>query len=201
MKPDFAAVREGRLTYADAVRDLDRDGLRALTDDLYDEVGAIVAPATDADVIFEPVDPDANDTFGASEEANLAWTLAHVVVHLTASAEESAALASQLARGIPVQQGEAGRSRHETPWETVTTAAQVQERLAESRRICRAFRDAWPDRPHLDVTYTAIPRLGPLNAVGRYTLGLFHGDSHLGQLREIMRQAKEAGAASGRVGR
>ncbi len=193
MKPDFAAIREGRLSYADAVRDLDREALRALTEDLYDEVGAIVAPATDAAVVFEPVDPDANDTFGASEEANLPWTLAHVVVHLTASAEESAALASQLARGIPVPQGEAGRSRYETPWETVATAAAVRDRLAESRRICRAFLDAWPDQPHLDVAYTPIPRFGPLNAVGRYALGLFHGDAHLGQLREIMRQAQEAG--------
>jgi hypothetical protein len=28
-----------------------------------------------------------------------------------------------------------------------------------------------------------------MNAIGRYVLGLFHGQSHLEQLREIMRQA------------
>lgn len=184
---DFAAVREGKTTYADAVRGLDQAALREQTAALYDEVEAIVAPATDADVVFQPVDPDANDTFGNPEEASLAWTLGHVVVHLTASSEESAALASQLARGIPVE----GRSRYETPWETVTTAAQIRARLAESRRMCDAFLDAWPDEPHLDVAYEPIPRFGPLNAVGRYALGLSHADGHLDQLREILRQAKE----------
>ncbi len=184
--PDFAAVREGRLPYAEAVRDLDQAALRRLTDEIYDAMGAIVAGATDAAVGFAPHDPALTDP------AERAWTLGHVVVHVTAGCEESAAVAAMLARGVPVPEGPAGRSRYETPWETILTARQVFDRLAESRRMCQAFLNAWPDEPHLDLTYTLIPRFGPLNAVGRYALGLFHADAHLEQLREIMRQAGEA---------
>ncbi|HCP73182.1 MAG TPA: DinB family protein, partial [Ktedonobacter sp.] len=41
-----------------------------------------------------------------------------------------------------------------------------------------------------DTTYTPYPRLGPINAVTRFVLGLSHDDSHIEQLREIMRQAR-----------
>jgi hypothetical protein len=56
--------------------------------------------------------------------------------------------------------------------------------------MCRAFLDVWPDSPHLDLTITRIPHIGPMNAIGYYLLGILHGQSHLDQLREIMRQAK-----------
>jgi hypothetical protein len=42
---------------------------------------------------------------------------------------------------------------------------------------------------HLEVTLTLIPQLGLLNAIGRYVLGLFHTQTHLEQLHEIVRQA------------
>lgn len=42
---------------------------------------------------------------------------------------------------------------------------------------------------------TFIPQLGPLNAVGRHMLGLFHADMHLAQPRKIMRQMREQGDA------
>ena len=51
------------------------------------------------------------------------------------------------------------------------------------------FADAWPDEPHLDITYKPYTQLSPLNAISRFIMGLSHDDSHVEQLREIMRQA------------
>jgi hypothetical protein len=161
-----------------------------VTDEMIDTMQKIVVDATDADVVFVPQDPNANDTFGKSEDKDLAWTLGHVVVHVTASSEESAALALTLARGLEVE----GRSRYETPWESVTTAAQIHQRLEESRRMRKAMLDAWPEKPHLEVTTTPFPQVGPLNAIGRFILGLFHDADHIEQLKEIMRQAHEVRA-------
>ena len=183
---DFTPVKEGKLSYTDLTRNLTKTDLYRLTDEMIETMQAIIADAKDEDVDFVPQDPDANDTFGIEEEKDLAWTLGHVIVHATASSEESAALAVTLARGLPVE----GRSRYEVPWRTVHTVAQLRHRLAESRRMRRAFLDAWPDEPHLDTTYTSYPRLGPINAVTRFVLGLSHDDSHIEQLREIMRQAR-----------
>lgn len=183
---DFASVKEGKLSYTDLTSNLTKTDLYRLTDEMIDTMQAIIADAKDEDVDFVPQDPAANDTFGIDEEKDLAWTLGHVIVHATASSEESAALAVTLARGLPVD----GRSRYEVPWRTVHTVAQMRQRLEESRRMRRAFLDAWPDEPHLDTTYTPYPRLGPINAVTRFVLGLSHDDSHIEQLREIMRQAQ-----------
>ncbi len=187
MAVDFAAVREGRASYQEATRDVAPSDLRALTTQIFDAVDSIVAEATDADVVFVPVDPAAHDAAAApGADADIAWTLGHVVVHLTAGLEEMAARGATLARGVQAE----GRSRYETPWETVTTARQVRDRLKESRRMCLAFRDAWPDEPHLDLTVTPIPPFGPLDAVRMTLVGVFHADGHLDQLREIIRQAR-----------
>lgn len=186
MPIDFAAVRDGRSSYADVTRDLSSASLRAAMGDTFDALDSILAGLTDEEVTFQPVDPAANDTFAApGTDATLAWTLGHVVVHLTAGLEESAALGTTLARGVMVE----GRSRYEVPWESVHGAGQVIARLAESRRMCAAFLAAWPDEPHLGLTVEPIPRLGPMNAIGRTALGISHADAHLEQLREIRRQA------------
>ena len=71
------------------------------------------------------------------------------------------------------------------------TIEQVRHRFEESRRMRLAMLDAWPDEPHLDVTYAPSPRFGSYNAISRFIMGLYHDDDHLGQLREIMRQARE----------
>ncbi|HLI71659.1 MAG TPA: DinB family protein [Ktedonobacteraceae bacterium] len=185
---DFSAVRSGSISFADLVAGLTKADLYKLTDEMIDTMQSIVADATDADVVFVPEDPNANDTFGTPEERDLAWTLGHVIVHVTASSEESAALALTLARGLEAT----GRSRYEVPWRSVTTAAQIHHRLEESRRMRKAMLDAWPDEPHLDVTYTAFQRLGSLNAIGRFVIGLMHDSDHIEQLKEIMRQARAA---------
>jgi hypothetical protein len=142
------------------------------------------------DVVLIPDDPLACDEFAATQaDRNLSWTLGHVIVHTTASAEESAALSASLARGIPPGIDE--RSRYEVPWQEITTVNQVFERLEDSRRIRHAFLEAWPVPPHLEVTYKPDwPGNTPLNAIDRFTLGLAHDYDHLGQIRKIMAQAR-----------
>ncbi len=187
---DYTAIRAGQMTLPTISAALTPLDLHHQTDFMLDTIEAIIADATDADVVFTPLDPQANDTFGNAADANIAWTLGHVVLHAAASSEEGAALACEMARGI----APTGRSRFEPDWQTVTTIQQVRERLTESRHMRHALLNAWPVTPHLEVTYEPIPAYGPLNATSRFLLGLSHEASHLDQLREIMRQARAARA-------
>lgn len=165
------------------------DDLRELTNAITDAILALIADCTDADVVFQPEDPHAHDAAASSaDEVNMPWTLGHVIAHLTAGNEESAALAAELARGVAYH----GRSRAEVPWETIRTVAQCRRRLEESRRMCLASLGMWPDQPRLDVTYTPFPAAGEVNAIGRYMLGIAHAESHLEQIRAIIRQARAA---------
>ncbi len=166
---------------------LTREDLRRLTDEMIDAQLALIADCSDADVTFVPDDPEAFDDAAADpSEVDLAWTLGHVIVHTTASAEESAFLAAELARGVPPH----GRSRSEVPWRSVTTIQQCRDRLAESRRMRRALLEVWPDQPHFDLTYRANEKSAPMNCVERFVRGLSHDDSHLAHLAEIVRQAR-----------
>ncbi len=177
---NFEAFRSGKASYAEAVRDATHADLYEATDDLFDTIEATVTGLTDMGTTFVPHDPELKDP---NEQA---YTLGHVIVHLTATLEEASSVGSVLARGINFE----GRLRNEVPWETIRNAQQVHQRLRESRRMCRAYLDAWPDAPHLDVTIMRIPSFGPMNAVGMHALGILHGGGHIEQLREIMRQSK-----------
>ncbi|OQA47519.1 MAG: DinB superfamily protein [Chloroflexi bacterium ADurb.Bin325] len=189
---NFQAFRDKQITLAELVADLTRDDLAALTNESVDAALAAIAGCIDADVTFVPVDPQRNDPYAATpEEVDIAWTLGHVVVHATASSEESAALAAELARGVAFH----GRSRYETPWTEMHTLADCRQRLEESRRMRLASLDMWPDAPHLDNECQAWPNGPQVNAVGRFLLGLMHEDEHLGQMREIVRQARIARGA------
>jgi hypothetical protein len=184
---DFAPVRAGTRTIQELAADLTREDLATaidlLTADLLDRIAGI----TDADVSFNPVDPVADDQFAVdAAEVALAWTLGHVIVHLTASSEEAAFIAAELARGV----ARPGRSRWETPWTSVSSAAAARARLEESRRMIHAMLATWPDEPHLDVTIDGTQ--GPRNAVARFLGGLSHADSHREQVSEIVRQARAA---------
>ena len=185
---DFTSVKNKTVSFSDLAQDLTKADLRNLTNEMIDTMLSIISDATDEDVVFVPQDPNADDPFGIPEEKDLVWTLGHVAVHTTASSEESSALALTLARGLVPE----GRSRYEVPWRTVQTIDQVRNRFEESRRMRLAMLDAWPDEPHLDVTYAPSPRFGSYNAISRFIMGLYHDDDHLGQLREIMRQVREA---------
>ena len=189
MRPDFAAILTGQNTYADTVAAYDRNNLIELTQEYYAEINGIISGATGAAIVAVPFDPGLKD----QSEGEGAWTIGHIIAHLTATTEESAALASALARGAEF--ADDLRLRAEVAWETLQTAEQINARLAESQRMSLAFLETWPDAPDLARTATLIPQFGPMNAVGRYMLGLFHANMHLDQLREIMRQMREQGQA------
>nr|WP_290665431.1 DinB family protein [Ardenticatena sp.] len=184
----FAPVDRGEQTLAARVADLTRDDLREMTNRMIDTMLALIADCTDADVVFIPRDPNAFDPFAPPEEQEAAWTLGHVIVHTTASAEEAAFIAAELARGVPYH----GRSRYEVPWQTMQTIAQCRHRLEESRRMRLATLDVWPDTPHLENSYVPFDMAGELNALGAFVVGLWHDSDHLGQIEEIVRQARAA---------
>ena len=188
---DFTPVRNKELKVSQLAASLTPADLAKLTHEMVEAMLGLIAECAEADVTFVPDDPQANDTFAVNaDEVNLSWTLGHVIVHTTASAEESAFLAAELARGVPFH----GRSRSEVAWEGVTTLAQCRMRLEESRRMRLASLSLWPDPPDLANSY--IPREGadPINPLTRFVLGLSHDDSHLGQIKEIVRQARTARA-------
>ena len=186
---DLAYLTERKVTFAKLVAELTSADLCALTNQMIDRQLALIAGCDDAAVIFVPDDPQADDPYAAEPtEAKLAWTLGHVIVHVTATSEETAFIAAEMARGVVRE----GRSRYETPWETVTTIAQCRARLEESRRLRLATLDVWPNPPHLDVTipYRRLPE--PVNPIGRFVMGLLHDADHLGQIEDIVRQTQTA---------
>ena len=186
---DFQAVRKGRITMDQLAAGLTAKDLARLTIEMLDAISAQIADCADADVVFAPVDPEANDPYAATpEEMHMPWTLGHVIVHTTASAEESAALAAELARGVPFH----GSSRYETPWTAMRTIAGLRQRLAESRRMRLASLEMWPDAPQLENRYQAWTDGPVVNAVGRFLLGLMHEDDHLTQIADVVRQARAA---------
>lgn len=188
---DFTPVRQKEQTLQQIAEGLTRDDLVRLTNEMCDHFLELIADAEDPDTTFVPIDPEANDTFAATEgEVDLAWTLGHVIVHWTASSEESAALALTLARGIEVKE----RSRYEVPWQEANSTAFLRARIEESRRMQLAMVAAWPGQPHLDVTYTMLEGRPPMNAITRFVGGLYHADSHRDQVRKTLAQAKDARA-------
>lgn len=186
---NLAYLTERKVTFAKLVAELTPADLRDLTNQMIDRQLALIAGCDDAAVTFVPDDPKADDPYAAEPaEVKLAWTLGHVIVHVTATSEETAFIAAEMARGVVRE----GRSRYETPWETVTTIAQCRARLEESRRLRLATLDVWPNPPHLDVTipYRRLPE--PVNPIGRFVMGMLHDADHLGQIEDIVRQAQAA---------
>jgi len=183
---DFQLVRDKKTSLQDLVKGLTKDDLRRELNAMYYEVEHLIANRTDSDVTFEPVDEKADDPYSIEGEENISWTLGHVIVHLTASMEESASLASELARGVTFH----GRSRYEVPWREVTTIEHCRARMAESRNMCLTSLEMWPDPPHMENTYVAVEGALPHTCISRFASGLKHASDHLGQIAEIVRQAK-----------
>jgi small ligand-binding sensory domain FIST len=189
---DFGPLHRREASVQELSAGLDHSDLARLTNEMCDLQLASIAQAVDADVVMVPDDSEANDKFAARpEDVGLSWTLGHVVVHTTASSEESAALALVLARGLTVET----RSRYEVPWESARTVAFIRNRIQESRRMRLAMLAAWPDDPHLDNFYAPYEGRPPMNAMGRFISGLAHDDSHLEQMRKIVGQARQRRAA------
>lgn len=182
---DFGPVRDGGLELSDLALGLTVADLARATRAVTAELLRRIESAEDADLTFVPDDPEAEDSFAEdATEANLAWTLGHVIVHLTASAEEAAFLGAELARGVEPH----GRSRYEVPWPTMTTVEAGRARILESQRMMLASLDSWPDEPHLEVLFTTS-RGTTRNALARYLGGLLHTDAHLAQVADILGQA------------
>ena len=181
-------MRRREKSLQDLAEGLTREDLSKLTQEMCARELALIEDAKDEDVAFVPDDPEANDTFASqAEDVGLSWTLGHVVVHATASSEESAALALVLARGLPVE----GRSRYEVPWQEATTIEFLRNRIQESMRMRLSMLAAWPDQPQLENFYAPYEGRPPMNATGRFLGGLAHDDSHLEQIRKIMVQARQ----------
>jgi hypothetical protein len=188
---DFSRVRSKEITLAELTAGLTLEDLRRLTNEMIDTQLALIADCADVDVVFVPADPQAHDSAAATaSEVNMPWTLGHVIVHTTASGEEYASIAAELARGVIYH----GRSRSEVHWETIKTLAQCQARLEESRRIRLASLGMWPDAPHLDNEYRPSETAPTYNAIRRFAAGLSHDDSHLAHIKEIVRQARASRA-------
>ena len=184
---DFDPVRKKRITLNELADDLSKQDLKDLTIKMVERQLSLIEHCSDTDMVFVPDDPDADDPFAKGlEEVDLAWTLGHVIVHVTASSEEAAAIAAELARGVSYH----GRSRYETPWQSVTTLNQCQDRLAESQKIRLASHEMWPDKPHLDNEFKSRPGAPAMNATTRFIYGLMHDDDHLEQISKIIQQAQ-----------
>ncbi|GMQ78298.1 MAG: DinB family protein [Anaerolineae bacterium] len=171
------------------IRGLSHGDLYQQTNEMVDKVLDLITGSDDYGVTFVPKDPDAFDDAAVSEtEIAMPWTLGHVIVHTTASAEESAALAAELSRGVPFR---GGRSHSEVHWTTITTLDQCVHRLEESRRMRLASLDMWPDKPDL-INSLVNHRSEEINAIGQFMSGLTHEFSHLDQIGDIIAQAHDS---------
>ena len=189
MMIDFTPLRNKQTSLVRMARQLTPLDFKSATLGLFDHLLDQIADCVDEDVTFLPADPQANDPYAADpSETHLPWTLGHVIVHLNASLEESAFLAAELARGVTNH----GRSRYEVPWVSISTVEQCRRQVEQSRRMCLASLDMWPDPPNYENTYIPWKGVGKIDARGRYLLGLKHADDHLGQIADIIAQAKAA---------
>jgi len=183
---NFVLVNDGAITINELVSNLRVSELKVLTNEMVDTMLGLIATCQDFDVTYEPNDAEAYDPFAEDEgDLNLAWTLGHVIVHTTASSEEAAALAAELARGVPRRRA---RSRVEVPWQSVTTIRACRQRLEESRRMRLASLDMWPNAPHLDNRFKD-KRGVTVDAVVQFVFGLAHDSSHLEQIEKIVKQS------------
>ena len=88
---DFTPLRNKEITIDEMCRNLTPNDLRNLTNEMIDTVLHMISECQDEDVTFVPEDPKAYDNAAATDaELHLPWTLGHIIVHITASAEEAA---------------------------------------------------------------------------------------------------------------
>lgn len=186
---ELKQLGDNSLQPADITNGQNKKDLYQMANDMINAQLAMIADCVDADVAFTPIDEAADDPHAVSEEeVGMAWTLGHVIVHCCASSEEATFLAAELARGVENH----GRSRYEPHWSTIKTVQQCREALEDSRRMRLATLEVWPRQPDLDKRYEVWPG-GPIaNAMELYVVGHIHEYSHLGQIGEIVRQAKAA---------
>lgn len=195
---DFSPMRDGRLSYIEYAEQasITAADLKAYSNESIDFLMSLTAGLNDADIVFNPEDPEANDPYAVEGEENIGWSFGHLIAHVTASSEEGAAFSSLLARGIAASE----RPRYETPWREITTVAQVRQRLEESRRMRNAYLETWPDAPFLDVCRVIserfVAKFGNMNAPAAFLFGLSHEVGHYDQIKDVRQQALTARAAA-----
>jgi hypothetical protein len=193
---DFSPIDDQTVKYIEFAEKLSIDDLRQAANESIDYLLSLIANLDDDDLTFDPVDPEANDPYAVEGEENIGWSVAHLIAHVTATAEEGAAFSSLLARGIPASE----RPRYETPWRDITTQAQCVQRLEESRRMRLAYLDTWPNQPHLDiyrqVSERFVAKFGEMNAPASYLFSLKHEYGHYDQINEVIKQALAAKQAA-----
>ncbi len=195
---DFSPMRDGSLTFIEYAEQesITPADLKKHSDESIDFLLSLADGLDDADITFEPEDPEADDPYAVEGEENIGWTFGHLIAHVTASSEEGAAFSSLLARGIAA----AERPRYETPWREVTTVAQVRQRLEESRRMRNAYLETWPDAPFLDVhrviSERFVARFGNMNAPAAFLFALSHEVGHYDQIEDVREQALAARTAA-----
>ena len=193
---DFSPVRDGDMKYLEFAGQFNIDDLRNAANESIDFLLSLLEDLDDADIVFDPVDNDANDPYAVEGEEQIGWTIGHLVAHVTASSEEGAAFSSLLARGIAASE----RPRYETPWRDLDTKAKCVQRLEESRRMRLSYLDTWPDTPFLDVYREVSPRFtehfGVMNATAAFLFGLSHEVGHYDQIKDVRQQALAAKQAA-----
>lgn len=189
---DYKELKPGTEEFRRKVSALTIKDLRIQSNEMIDYILDLISDCDDSDVTFVPKDPQAYDSAAAAaEEVTMPWTLGHVIVHITASSEESAALAAELARGVADR---GGRSRSEVHWTTIKKIQQCRRRLEESRRMRLGSLNMWPDKPD-DKNVAELKWTNEtVNAYGRFLLGLIHENSHLKQIEDIVTQSKASTA-------
>jgi hypothetical protein len=191
---DYTPLKNREMKVIDFAAHFDYQQIRDAANAQIDWMLNLISDLTDADLTFDPIDPDADDPHAVEGEEKIGWSIAHMIVHVTASTEEWATYSSILARGIPYPAEP--RVRYETPWRDITTKAQAVERLEESRRMRLGYLDAWPNVPNLDIKRTLSPRFieafGEFNASACMLFGMSHEAGHFDQMAEAKRQALAA---------
>lgn len=194
---DFSPMRDGETSYLEYAEqeNITAADLKQYSDESIDFLLSLADGLNDADIVFNPEDPEAHDPFAVEGEESIGWTFGHLIAHVTASSEEGAALSSLLARGIAASE----RPRYETPWREIATVAQARQRLEESRRMRNAYLETWPDVPFLDICRAIserfVARFGNMNAPAAFLFGLSHEVGHYDQIKDVRRQALAARAA------
>ncbi len=141
---DFTPVVDKQLKMLEYCQNFTREQVRESLNESVDNLLSFLEGANDADVVFLPYDSEADDPYAADDQKNVGWSVAHIILHATASTEEYASVGSVLGRGIEFE----GRLRYEPDWQTVTTVAELKQRLEESRKMRLAYFDALPDTPN-----------------------------------------------------
>ena len=195
MRVDFTPIRERTQKAIPFAAQYTLEDIRSAAIESVESMLNLIADLDDSDVTFVPMDPEANDPYAAPEEQNIGWTLAHLIVHVTASTEEYVSVASVISRGIDYPREP--RLRYETHWKSLTTKLQCEQRLRESLRIRLGYLDAFPD-VILDGRWERGERFlelfGEVDAKAAYLFGLNHEAGHHAQMLEVRRQALAARA-------